>query len=239
MPPTSHEANQPPLEALKALIAREKMEDPLIGAKVGSKLALEMLLEQLSTERGVHAETLMALTGALVGQGVQASLWADAHQAGESSISGLQEVCCHDDERYFVGQPLNRRLMEGYGSPWQLLCEAARQEGSQDLPEAEKLLLDGIQRMGTPAFGHPRVPASHAPQVLEPSQQTALWRLMRPLCTACCQEPADWPLLFGLTAARALRLVKPALAPELALRLAMDSAIDTVKRPLSSADWLS
>jgi hypothetical protein len=46
-------------------------------------------------------------------------------------------------------------------------------------------------------------------------------------------------LLFGLTAARALRLVKPALAPELALRLAMDSAIDTVKRPLSTADWLS
>jgi hypothetical protein len=73
--------------------------------------------------------------------------------------------------------------------------------------------------------------------VLEPDQQTMLWRLFLPLCAACCHDPADWSLLFGLLAARALRLVKPALAPDLAFRLAMDSAIDSAKPPLSEADW--
>lgn len=238
MPPTSDEANRPALEDLRAQIAQGRVHDPLIGAKVGSKLALDLLLDQLTTERGVHAETLMALAGVLVGHSVQASLWAEAAEAGQGRVAGLQVVCCHDDSRYLVGDPLNRRLMEGYGSPWQLLGEAAKQEGCSALPEGEDLLLEGIARLGTAAFGHPRVPPSHAPQVLEPSQQVALWRLILPVCAACCQEPVEWPLLCGLLAARALRLVKPALAPDLAFRLAMDSAIDAAKRPtLTEADW--
>ena len=234
---TRDEAKTPPLEELRALIEQEQKDDPLVGAKVGSKLALEMLLDQLTTEQGVHAETLMALAGVLVGRSVQASLWAEAHQAGHSRVPGLQLVRCHDDSQFLVGDPINRRLMEGYSSPWQLLSEAARQEGCASLPAAEQLLLEGINRIGTAAFGHPGVPPSHTPQVLEPGQQTMLWRLFLPLCAACCQDPADWSLLFGLLAARALRLVKPALAPDLALRLAMDSAIDAAKPPLSEADW--
>lgn len=52
---------------------------------------------------------------------------------------------------------------------------------------------------------------------------------------ACCQEQAAWTLLCGLLAARALRLVKPALAPDLAFRLAMDSAIEAAERPLTTS----
>jgi hypothetical protein len=230
-------AETPSLDALRALIAREEQTDPLAGAKVGSQLALDILFDQLKTEQGVHAETLMALAGVLVGRSVQASLGAEAQQAGLSRIPGLQQVTCRDESQVLVGDPINRRLVEGYGSPWQLLNEAARQEGCASLPEAQELLLEGIQRIGTPAFGHPRVPASHAPRVLESSEQTRLWRLFLPLCGACCSDPADWTLLCGLLAARALRLVKPALAPDLALRLAMDSAIDAAKVPLSETDW--
>jgi hypothetical protein len=231
------DARLPQLETLRALITRECAEDPLVGAKVGSKLALDMLVDQLTTERGVHAETLMALAGVLSGLSVQASLWADAHRQGQRHLPQVQRVTCHDSSERLVGEPLTTRLMEGFGSPWQLLCEAARQEGVERLPDGPQLVLDSIQRIGTPAFGHPRVPDSHAPQVLEDQEQTALWRLFLPLCQACCQEPEDWPLLFGLLASRALKLVKPALAPEVALRLAMDSAIDAAKLPLSEDDW--
>jgi hypothetical protein len=174
MAPTRDEAKTPPLEELRALIQQEQKDDPLVGAKVGSKLALEMLLDQLKTEQGVHAETLMALAGVLVGRSVQASLWAEAHQGGHSRVPGLQLVRCHDDSQVLVGDPINRRLMEGYGSPWQVLSEAARQEGCASLPAGEQLLLEGIQRIGTAAFGHPGVPPSHTPQVLEPDQQTML-----------------------------------------------------------------
>ncbi|MEB3319283.1 MAG: hypothetical protein VKO39_14235 [Cyanobacteriota bacterium] len=236
MDPISDASKMPPLDALRALIEQERRDDPLVGAKVGSKVALEMLLDQLTTEQGVHAETLMALAGVLVGQSVQASLWAEAKQEGQPGGSGLQRVRCHDGSQVFVGDPINRKLMEGFVSPWQVLSEAARQEGCGSLPEAQQLLLEGVQRIGTPAFGHPQVPASHLPQVLAPSQWRTLWRLYEPLCAACCQEPADWPLLCGLLAARALRLVKPALVPDLALRLAMDAAIDAAKLPLLEAD---
>ncbi|MFN9547755.1 MAG: hypothetical protein ACK6AD_11920 [Cyanobacteriota bacterium] len=239
MTPTSDAANPPQLDALRALIARERAEDPLIGPKMGSQVALDMLLDQLATEHGVHAETLMALAGVLVGQSVQACLWAEARQAGWNRVPGLRVVCCQDDSRYLVGDPLNRGLMEGYSSPWHLLSEAARQEGCAALPAGEQLLLEGLQRLCTPAYGHPKVPAAHTPQVLEPGQQSRLWRLFQPLVAACCQEPKDWPLLCGLVAARALRLVQPTLGPELALRLAMDSAIDAAKCPLAEADVLA
>jgi len=237
MPPTDEPANSPQLEALQALIAQERQEDPLVGAKVGSKLGLEMLVEQLTTERGVHAETIMTLAGVLIGVSGQASLWAEAQQRGQSRLPGVQRVTCRDGSERLVGEAITGRLMEGLSSPWQLLGEAARQEGAATLPEGSQLVLDSIERIGTPAFGHPQVPASHAPQVLPVEEQTALWRLFLPLCLACCQDPEDWPLMFGLLGARALKLVRPALEPVLALRLAMDAAMDAAKLPLTDADW--
>ncbi|MFN9622178.1 MAG: hypothetical protein ACK587_05000 [Cyanobacteriota bacterium] len=236
MVPMPDESSTPPLETLRALIAREQEDDPLVGAKVGSKVALDLLVDQLATEQGVHAETLMAMAGVLVGQSVQASLWAEARAAGHSRIPGLQLVCDQAEGTYLVGDPINRRLMEGFGSPWQVVSEAARQEGCASLPGEEQLLLESIQRIGTPAFGHPQVPASHTPRVLPPEQRTTLWRLFQPLCAACCPEPEDWPLLCGLLAARALRLVKPTLEPDLAFRLVMDSALDAVRPPFPEAD---
>lgn len=66
--------------------------------------------------------------------------------------------------------------------------------------------------------------------MLDPSQQTTLWRFFPRLSAACCQEPAEWPLLRGSLASRARGLMKPTLAPDLAFRLAKDSAIDAAKR---------
>ena len=223
----------PRLAKLRARVAQESTNDPLIGAKLGSEEALELVLHALKTERGVHAETLMATTGALAGTSVQACLWEEARVSGAQLCAGLHRVRCHDGSTYWVGEPLNQRLMEGYGSPWQLLMETAHQEGCETLPCAETLLLEGLQRLGTPSFGHPQVAVQHTPQVLPPTALEQLWHQVQPVCEACCQEAGEWPLLCGLLAARALRLVRSALGPELALRLAMDAAIDASKRPLN------
>jgi hypothetical protein len=232
MPASRHDSSGPRFEALRALIIQGSEADPLIGVKVGSEEGLEWLLNHLKTERGVHAETLMATAGALAGTSVQAAVWEEAGGLGSPGQAGLRRVRCHDGSSYWVGDPLNRGLVEGYGSPWHVLSETARQEGCHSLPSAEDLLLEGLQRLGTPAFGHPQVPVEHTPEVLDSSGREHLWRLMRPLCEACCEEPEEWPLLCGLLAARALRMVKSALAPDLAFRLAMDSAIDAARRPL-------
>ena len=203
-----------------------------IGPKLGSQVALEVLLDQLKTERGVHAETLMASAGILIGQSVQASLWEEAMQEGRDRVAGLQVVQCEGGSTFFVGDPLNRQLVDGYASPWGLLSETAREEGSEILPQMEELLLDGIRRLGTLEFGKPQVPAAHAPLNLEFSAPIHLWSLIGPLCKECCSQPAEWPLLCGLLAVRALRLVKPHLDPALAFRLAMDAAIDASKVPV-------
>lgn len=221
----------PDLHALQLLIAERRDEDPLIGAKVGSELALQWLLQQLKTERGVHAETLMAMAGIVMGQSTQASLWAEAQRNGGRGLEGLHLVRCQDDTCYVIGEPLNRRLMEGYDSPWALLQEAAQQEGCGSLPDGEDVLLEGIQRLCTATFGTPQVPAAHQPEVLKPAEQAELWLLIRPLCLGCCLDPREWPLFGGLLGVRALRLVSAQLAPEVAFRLAMDSAIDAAKIP--------
>ncbi|MFN7631415.1 MAG: hypothetical protein ACK5Q7_03030 [Cyanobacteriota bacterium] len=229
----SDDAHLPELAALQAVIAERREDDPLIGAKLGSELALNQLLHQLQTERGVHAETLMATAGVLIGQSLQASVWAEAEQAGQNSVAGLHLVRCQDDSCYFVGEPLNRKLLVGYDSPWQLLGEAAKQEGCERLPDGEQLLLEGIQRLCTSAFGRPQVPAAYTPAELAAAEQGDLWLRFGPFCNACCSDPAEWPLLFGLVAARALRMVTTHLSPELAFRLAMDAAIDAAKVPLA------
>ena len=229
---SSSDSPLPRLEALRAQIAQQAEQDPLIGVKLGSQEAMELLIDHLKTDRGVHAETLMATAGALAGNSVQAALWEEARHAGQDRCAGLHLVRCNDDSCYWVGDALNRKLVEGYGSPWQVLSETAKQEGCRALPSVEHLLLEGLQRLGTPAFGHPHVPVEHTPEVLKADEQDRLWCMVRPLCEICCQVPAEWPLLCGLLAARAMRLVKPALGPDLALRLAMDSAIDAAKRPL-------
>lgn len=222
----------PSFEDLRETIAQNRQGDPLIGPKIGSQLALEGLLRELGSERGVHAETLMACTGILMGQSIQASLWAEAREQGMARVPGLQEVQCQDGSIKFVGDPLNRGLMEGYGSPWEMLSEAARQEGCEALPDQESLLLEGIRRLCTPAFGLPQVPPTHAPQVLSLQERGELWHWIQPMCQACCSEPGEWPLLCSLLAVRALRLVQPHVPPEVAWRLAMDAAIDATKVPL-------
>lgn len=236
MPLRADDAMTPQLASLRALIAKQRQDDPLVGAKVGSKLALDMLLDQLTTEHGVHAESLMAISGVLVGLSVQASLWEEAQRLGQRRIPGVQRVTCGDNSQVWIGEPITKRMMAGYGSPWQLLREAARQEGCPSLPEGEQLVLDSVQRIGTPSFGHPAVPASHTPQVLAADEQIGLWRLYLPLCLACCDKTEEWPLLFGLLASRALKLVKPTLSADLAIRLAMDSALDAAKVPHFGAD---
>lgn len=227
--------NLPAFAALRTWIAQERAKDPLAGPKLGSQIALDKLVERLTTDRGVHAETLMARAGVVMGQSVQASLWAEALEAGQTRVPEVREVCCENGSRYLVGDPLNRRLTEGYGSPWELLKEAARQEGHEDVPNRDEMLLDGIRRLGTPAFGVPRVPEAHIPQALDGEERQEFWWLIQPLCESCCSAPEEWPLLGGLIAARALRLVTSHLDPALAFQLAMDSAIDAAKIPLEPA----
>lgn len=231
-----HDPEIAQLEAMQALIAEQRQDDPLIGCKVGSELALQWLIERLATERGVHAETLMAVVGILMGQSSQASLWAEALEEGHSGVLGLHLVRCQDDSCYYVGEALNQRLMEGFDSPWSLLREGARQEGCERVPDGEQLLLEGIQRLCSPAFGKPQVPAIHAPEDLSTHEQQQLWLLIQPLCLGFCASPGEWPVLCGLLGVRALRLVRPHLDPALALRLAMDAAIDAAKVPLAGGN---
>ncbi|MEB3242922.1 MAG: hypothetical protein VKO44_04730 [Cyanobacteriota bacterium] len=221
------------LDALRALVRRERDNDPLIGVKLGSQVGLDLLVDQLRTERGVHAETLMAMAGRLIGQSVLASLWEEARENGHERIPGLRKVSCWDGTDYLVGAPLHQRLTEGLGSPWEVVGEAARQEGCLELPNREELLQEGLRRLGTPAFLIPQVPEPHLPLLRGGSEHDTPWPLLRPLCASCCAAPREWPLLCGLLAARGVRLVASHLDPGLAFQLVLDSAIDASKIPLA------
>lgn len=224
------------LEALQSLIMEGREQDPLIGPKLGSKLGLDLLLSELGSERGVHAETLMAVAGCLIGISTQASLAMEASLEGRSRVPGLQVVRCQDQTTYLIGEPINQRLVSGYGSPWELLSEAAKQQGAEALPAKTQLLLQGIQRLGTPELGSPQVPATHAPMKIHENDLLRLWGRLRQICLSCCAAPSEWPLLCGLIGVRALRLVRPHLEPTLAFQIVMDLAIDTAKIPLKETE---
>jgi hypothetical protein len=215
------------LQELQEAIARGKGEDPWIGPRMGSGVALDHLLNLLRGEQGIQAETLMGVIGFLIGQGVQASL---------HDLRGLHLVSCRNGLSYLFGDPLNQRLIKGLDSPWELLSEASRQEGWEDLPVPEILLLEGIQRLGSTSLADPRLPGHEASGGLDTGPWFSAWQLVDPLCRAFCADPDEWGLFYGLLGVRALRLVKSCLSPAIAFRLAMATAIDASKIPMIGSE---
>lgn len=221
----------PKTAALVNAIRERSKEDPLVGAKLGAKEVLQRLIDGMKNERGVHIESLLCALGALAGYSCQANLRAQALSKGMPETAAFQTVGTNDGKKYFFGDPLNNALAGSQYSVWGLAAGAAQHAGAKELPDINEMFKHTSSVLGSPQFGVPRVPEKHKAGDSPANYLKALWPALFPTVKLFCSNPVDWPILFSLAAQEAITMGKSVIAPDVALKIIMESAI-----PMSKVD---
>lgn len=215
----------PSRDPLLEAIAERRAQDPLVGARIGAEEVSRRLLDAMATARGVHVESLLAVCGALAGQACQASLRARARAAGQVETAGLHVVGTRDGGSFLVGEGLVQALFNDPYATWGLAAGAAQQAGCAALPDPTELWRHGMATLGEEAFGVPQVPSRHQPSPESLQLLPTVWPALLPVAQRLCPDPAEWPILFGLVAQKAITMGREVIDPCLALRIVMDTAI--------------
>ena len=128
-------------------------------------------------------------------------------------------------DTYLVGDPLVQVLFNDPYATWALAAGAAQQAGCATLPDPKDLWRHGIETLGQETFGVPRVPSRHRPSPESLQLLPTVWPAVLPLARRVCPAAAEWPILFGLVAQKAITMGREVIDPCLALRIVMDTAI--------------
>jgi hypothetical protein len=224
-------AEPPATASLLRVIEEKRKTDPLIGAKLGAQEISHRLLTAMKNDKGVHIESLLCALGALAGYACQASLRAQAVQKGLPETAAFTVVEAKNGDRYFFGDPLNKPLAEAQFSVWGLAAGAAQKAGCSALPDLKALFGRVAETVGSDSFGVPQLPEGHRPGDLPLNYLRILWPPLLPIVKRFCPAPQEWPVLFGLSIQDAIDKGKSVIAPDLALRIVMESAI-----PMSKID---
>jgi hypothetical protein len=224
----------PAHEALMWAIAEQSKNDPLIGAKIGSKELTQRLLSALKSERGVHVESLLCALGALAGYACQASVRSDGVAQGLKEKEIFMVVGTASGKHYFFGDKLNAPLAESKLSVWSISGGGAQKAGCEILPDVSEIFKHVTDSIGKESFGKPRVPSKHVAAELPIVYVQTLWPLVLPLLTEFCKKPEHWPILVSLSIQEVISMGKGVVEPCLALTLVMESAVPMSKVNLNA-----
>lgn len=234
--PNDLSSEEPPnrlIESILQAIAEKRHEDPLIGAKIGSKEIYHRIVRGMRDEKGVHIETLLCILGTLAGYSCQASVIEEfINEKGLSMNQVFNIVECVDGSHYFFGDILNKPLVESQFSIWSLAAGVVKSLGVTELIDINDIFQYVSHSVGTNDFGIPRIPDDHKPGDLPRNYLKYLWPNLFQLVKQFCPAPEEWPILFGLAIQNAIIDGKNAIAPLLALSIVMESAV-----PMSKIDF--
>ena len=218
---------------MNAIRERSK-QDPLIGAKVGSKEVFQRLLDGMKDAKGVHIESLLCALGALAGYACQASLRAQSLAKGVPETASFQVVETKGGKQYFFGDPLNNALARSQYSVWGIVGGAAQHAGAKDFPDLNEIFRHTSSVLGSDQFGVPRIPDKHKPGDKPANYLKGVWPALFPTVKMFCPNPADWPILYSLAVQEAIYAGKGVLDPGMAFRIVMESAVPMSKVDLAS-----
>lgn len=225
----------PKAASLINAIRERSKEDPLIGAKLGSKEVFQRLLDGMKTAKGVHIESLLCALGALAGYACQANLRAQALSKGMSETAPFQTVGTKDGKQYFFGDPLNNALVGSQYSVWGIVGGAAQHVGAKEFPDPKEVFQHTASVLGSEQFGIPRVPDNHKPGDTPINYLKAIWPSLFPTVKLFCPTPVDWPILYSLAIQEAIYAGKDTIDPNVAFRIVMESAIPMSKVDLANS----
>jgi len=231
---TGNDAADSP-EALFAAIREQRKTDPLAGAKFGGQEIYLRLLEGMKDEQGVHLESMLCALGALAGYACQASLRARTVAEGKPADSAFSIAKSANGHQYYFGEAMNAALLEDQYSVWSLAAGGAEHAGAQEFCDLEELLGHTAKSVGSPTFGVPRLPEDHRPAMVPAEYLKVLWPALTPVLEMFCEQPEEWPIVYGVAIQKTLEASKEVLEPGLALKIVMESAVPMARVDLPNA----
>ena len=230
-PPRPQAPANPAQAALLQQIERMSKEDPLIGAKIGSKEVTAKLIAAMTTERGVHVDSLLCALGALAGYACQSAVRRTAEAMGIEPNALLTVVETGDGKTFYFGDQLNKPLAENPYSVWSVAAGGAQEAGCTVMPDLAAIFTHVAQDVGSDQFGVPRVPEKNKAQDSPINYLTGFWPHIKPVLALYCPERAQWPIMLALSIQQVIVMGKEAIEPGLALTIVMESAV-----PMSKVD---
>jgi hypothetical protein len=215
------------------------MPDGEIEANLAFGSLRDSLLTWLTTERGVHVETLMTTVGALAGFAAQNAVWDRLRRTGRPVAKDAFGVAATaSGETFYFGDLLNGYLIQEGARDWTVwgfaaaaAVEAGLPEGA--LPDCADMFRHVSETIGTSAFGVPRVPDDHQPHILPNEALARFWPRATVILSRTNGPGRDpkgvaaehWPAVIGLVARQFILMSRDVLDPGMSLRLLMESAI--------------
>src|SRR5262245_36085963 len=207
------------------------------------------LPRHLTVEGRVHAETLLAASGAVAGYAAQQTLFAEiSSDAAALQRHGFQILESKAGDQYYYGDVLNARLFapgpeEAHERLWPLVAGAAVTCGlaPEALPKPEPMFAHVSRVIGSDTEGFPSL-AEARPHL--PAKE--LLKLIWPLALQCFNGelsakvlqptmavPHRWrPAIAAIAANTFIRQVRSVLAPDKAVIVVFESAIYASKLKL-------
>lgn len=204
----------------------------------------ENLLQWMTTDRGVHVESLAGAVGALAGFAGQCAALSRAEAKtrarGHADQDDLLLVQVTSGETYLYGELLNQPLFgsgpDGGLALWNIVGGAAVQAGvpMSGLPDFAAIARRTAQVLGSPDFEKLGVEPAHQPHMSPRQALAKLWAatealLRNPLPKGAPSEPplqeVHWPVVLSLVAGQVVGLTKDALDPRITARIIVEAAV--------------
>jgi hypothetical protein len=218
------------MRAVLAEIERRRPTNPMIGLQVGSQETLQRVMQSMTDQRGIHAESLLAILGSLAGFACAASIGKRVMSEGKSPQHfGVVVATTKDGRDWWLGDGINAMLAESQYSVWSLVGGAAQNLGANPLFDPREVFAHVVGSIGSPGFGVPRLPAEHQPGDHPITYVRHLWPALAKIRDLFCRVPEEWPVLYGLAAQRAMEMAKNSIDPLLAARIVFECAVPMSK----------
>jgi hypothetical protein len=226
----------------------EQDQDATIIANLAIGSLRDSLLKWLTSERGVHAETLLVSIGALAGFAAPSAAFRSIGPPGTPVPKDAIVTAEAGGETYYFGDRINGYLVRQAGENrfplWGYIAAAALEAGLAEskMPDVREMFGHVAKTVGTPDFGIPRAPKEHPTHLTPRKALEAFWPgakellsnadgvLVRGLSgledlrgTGVAEE--HWPLVIALVARQFIIMAKDTLDPRISLSLVMESAI--------------
>lgn len=219
-------------------------------AEITANLAIgslrDSMLMWLTSERGVHAETLMISIGAVARFAAQHAAWTAVKKPGAVVPQGALMVAEAGGEKYYFGDLINGHLVaqgpSGALALWSLLAGTAVHEGlpSSELPDVIEVFRHVSTTIGKPEFGVPRMPAGHPTHLTPRAALEKFWPHVKFILSRTdgpgpaagnSVEPEHWPIVIALVARQFVTMAKDTLGLRQSVQLIMEAAV-----PMSKVD---
>jgi hypothetical protein len=209
----------------KARRAQPLDPDPYLGAKSAGRELYSQVRGALDIDDSrLHARTLLCALGAVAGYACQASVRAQSVAMGKGPDAPFRTIEGHDGRTYLSGDAMVRALAEDRMSLWNLAAAAARHHGARSLPNLEEIFEHNAAIVGTSKFGLPRLSPEHSVSGSPVEFVARLWPSVEGV-VRLTGDPKLWPIAAGLAVQEAIAATRDVVAPEIAVKIVMESAI--------------